>query len=245
MVYRESGLVAGPARPPDADVPFRVNRAMSTSSPLTGAFPADVRSGWSFRLKRLIDLLLAAGILTALAPLLIAIALLVRIGSPGPALFVQWRVGVGGRLFRIYKFRSMYLDAEQRKASLMALNEAPGPLFKLRNDPRVTPIGAFLRRTSLDELPQLWNVLVGEMSLVGPRPPLPSEVERYELWQRERLAVLPGITGLTQVSGRSDLRSFDDIVRMDIRYIRTWSLALDFAILIKTVGAVVRARGAY
>ncbi|AGY59398.1 sugar transferase [Gloeobacter kilaueensis] len=202
-------------------------------------------SGMDFRLKRLVDILLAGTALLVLSPLFLAIALAIRLNSAGPVFFVQQRVGVRGRPFRIYKFRSMYVDAEQRKAELMAQNEVQGPLFKLRNDPRVTAVGAFLRRTSLDELPQLINVLIGEMSLVGPRPPVPAEVEQYEKWHYDRLLVLPGITGLWQISGRSDLKDFDDVVRLDLYYIQNWSLALDLEILFKTVGVVLRAQGAY
>lgn len=205
--------------------------------PLFGAF--------DFRLKRLFDIVVAGGGLLILSPLLLGIALLVRLTSPGPAFFVQERVGVRGRLFPIVKFRSMYIDAEARKAELMARNEVQGPLFKLKDDPRVTPIGQFLRRTSLDEIPQLWNVFIGEMSLIGPRPPLPSEVKLYADWHYDRLLVLPGITGLWQISGRSDLKDFDDIVRLDLYYIQNWSLALDIEILFKTVGVVLWGKGAY
>ncbi len=201
--------------------------------------------GMDFRLKRLMDVLLSGAGLLVLSPLLIVIAALVRLSSPGSAFFVQERVGVRGQIFRIYKFRSMYVDAEKRKAELMAKNEVQGPLFKLRNDPRITSIGKLLRRTSLDELPQLWNVLIGEMSLIGPRPPVPSEVALYEKWHYDRLLVLPGITGLAQISGRSDLKHFEDVVRLDLYYIQNWSLALDFDILIKTVAVVLRAKGAY
>jgi lipopolysaccharide/colanic/teichoic acid biosynthesis glycosyltransferase len=159
-------------------------------------------------------------------------------------LYRQQRVGKDGRLFHMLKFRSMYRDADQRRAELSAANEATGPLFKMRNDPRVTRSGRFLRRTSLDELPQLLNVLRGEMSLVGPRPPLPSEVESYEEWQLGRLRAVPGMTGLWQVSGRSEV-SFHDMVRLDLHYIRNWSLSLDLEILWRTLPAVLGHRGAY
>jgi exopolysaccharide biosynthesis polyprenyl glycosylphosphotransferase len=201
--------------------------------------------GFDFQLKRLIDIVLAGSGLLMLSPLLLVIAVLVKLTSPGPAFFVQERIGVRGRLFPMVKFRSMYADAEARKAELLARNEVEGPLFKLKNDPRITPLGSFLRRTSLDELPQLWNVLVGEMSLVGPRPPVPSEVARYEAWHYDRLLVLPGITGLWQISGRSDLKTFDDVVRLDLYYIQNWSLALDIEILLKTIGVVLGSKGAY
>ena len=165
--------------------------------------------------------------------------------SPGPALFRQTRVGLHGRQFTFLKFRTMYLGAEQRRAELAARNiNADGLLFKVRDDPRITPVGAVLRRWSLDELPQLFNVLVGHMSLVGPRPPLPQEVARYGDDVRRRLLVRPGLTGLWQVSGRSDL-SWDDAVRLDLRYVDNWSLSLDAVILSRTVSAVVHGAGAY
>jgi lipopolysaccharide/colanic/teichoic acid biosynthesis glycosyltransferase len=147
-------------------------------------------------------------------------------------------VGKDGKLFEMLKFRSMHRDADRRRAELMAANEASGPLFKIRNDPRITRVGRFLRRSSLDELPQLFNVLRGEMSLVGPRPPLPSEVEKYEVWQLGRLRAVPGMTGLWQVSGRSEV-SFQDMVRLDLHYIRNWSLSLDLEILWRTLPAVL------
>jgi exopolysaccharide biosynthesis polyprenyl glycosylphosphotransferase len=195
-------------------------------------------------LKELFDRIGALLLLALLAPLLIAVALCVRLTSRGPVLFRQVRVGRDGREFRIYKFRSMYVDAEARLAELRHLNEHDGVLFKMRNDPRVTPVGRWLRRFSLDELPQLLNVLSGRMSLVGPRPPLPSEVAAYAADVRRRLAVKPGMTGLWQVSGRSDL-SWEEAVRLDLRYVENWSLSLDLVILLRTMTAVVRSSGAY
>jgi lipopolysaccharide/colanic/teichoic acid biosynthesis glycosyltransferase len=159
-------------------------------------------------------------------------------------LFRQQRVGLQRRRFTLLKFRTMVAKAEVLLADLRARNEAGGPLFKLRDDPRITPLGGRLRRYSLDELPQLWNVLKGEMSLVGPRPPPPSEVAAYEDWQLDRLEVRPGITGLWQVSGRSDL-SFDEYVRLDLCYIENWSLAYDLFIVIKTIPMLLKARGTY
>jgi lipopolysaccharide/colanic/teichoic acid biosynthesis glycosyltransferase len=159
-------------------------------------------------------------------------------------LFKQIRVGRAGELFCVWKFRSMYADAEQRRAGLDGLNEHDGLLFKIRDDPRVTSAGQFLRKYSLDELPQLVNVLRGQMSLVGPRPPLPTEVERYEGHTHRRLLVKPGITGLWQVSGRADL-SWEDTVRLDLQYVENWSLGLDLSVLAKTVSTVVRGNGAY
>jgi exopolysaccharide biosynthesis polyprenyl glycosylphosphotransferase len=195
-------------------------------------------------LKRLLDLALAGAVGLAAAPLVLVLAALVRLTSPGPAFFVQRRVGLNGREFRLLKLRTMVEDAETRRGDLDALNECDGPHFKMRADPRVTPLGRFLRRYSLDEMPQLWNVLVGEMSLVGPRPPLRSEVARYERWQRRRLSVRPGITGLWQVSGRSDL-GFADCLRLDLAYIDGWSLGLDLRILAQTLGTVLLRRGSY
>jgi lipopolysaccharide/colanic/teichoic acid biosynthesis glycosyltransferase len=162
----------------------------------------------------------------------------------GPVFFRQERVGTNGRGFRIVKFRSMVVDAEARLAALQAANEAEGPLFKMTRDPRITRVGVILRKYSIDELPQLLNVLAGTMSLVGPRPPLPAEVATYEDAARRRLLVPPGMTGLWQVSGRSTL-SWDESVRLDLRYVESWSMALDLTILWKTVGAVLRGRGAY
>ncbi len=178
------------------------------------------------------------------SPLWLCFALLIKLTSPGEVVFSQPRVGAGERLFKCYKFRSMYKNAEQMQATLLAQNEAQGPLFKMKDDPRVTSIGRFLRRTSLDEIPQLLNVIKGDMSLVGPRPPLLSEVAQYEEWQKGRLAVKPGLTGLWQVRGRSDL-SFDEGVLMDLYYIENWSLRLYYHILMRTVPAVLFSRGAY
>ena len=194
-------------------------------------------------LKRVMDVLVSAVGLLLLSPLLAVIALLIKATSPGPVLFSQERVGLHGRRFRCHKFRTMVVGAERMQRDLAHLNEADGPVFKIRNDPRVTPVGRFLRKFSLDELPQLWNVLVGDMSLVGPRPPIPSEVEKYERWQRRRLSMRPGITCLWQISGRSEL-DFDTWMRLDLQYIDHWSLTLDFVILLKTLPAVLSTRGA-
>ncbi|HEU4421590.1 MAG TPA: sugar transferase [Pilimelia sp.] len=196
--------------------------------------------------KALVDRIGAALLLVLLSPLLLALAGLIRHqrGARGPAMFRQIRVGRGGREFAIYKFRSMYVDAEARLTGLAHLNEHDGVLFKLRGDPRITPLGRLLRRFSLDELPQLINVLKGDMSLVGPRPPLPSEVARYPDDMRRRLVVKPGMTGLWQVSGRADL-SWEDAIRLDLRYVENWSLMLDLVIMLRTVTAVARSSGAY
>jgi exopolysaccharide biosynthesis polyprenyl glycosylphosphotransferase len=200
--------------------------------------------GIRLAVKAVFDWCLAGLALVMLAPLMGVLALMIRLEDGGPALFSQVRVGRDGRAFRIYKFRTMVIDAEQRKAQLMARNEHDGVLFKLRDDPRVTAVGAHLRRWSVDELPQLFNVLLGDMSLVGPRPPLPDEAAKYEEHVHRRLVVKPGITGLWQVSGRSNL-PWDEAVRLDLRYVENWSFALDLQILWKTISALLRRSGAY
>ena len=201
-------------------------------------------SGAARLFKEVFDRSLAALALTAMFPLLLTIGAAVRATSPGPALFWQERVGRHGNRFKMPKFRTMVDSAETQRELLMSLNEHDGPLFKMRRDPRRTPLGCWLRRFSLDELPQLWNVVTGEMSLVGPRPPLPEEVDRYGDDVRRRLLVKPGLTGLWQVSGRSDL-PWKEAVRLDLYYVENWSPALDFLILWKTMRAVVRGQGAY
>ena len=193
---------------------------------------------------RVFDILVASFVLLLGLPLWICIACAIQINSRGPIIYGQKRVGLNGQEFDFYKFRSMYQDADRVLAALIAKNEAQGPLFKMKDDPRRTPVGRFLRRTSLDEFPQLINVLKGEMSLVGPRPPLPREVAQYEEWQKGRLAIKPGLTGLWQVRGRSDL-TFDEGVLMDLYYIENWSLRLYFQILFRTIPAVLLRRGAY
>ncbi len=194
--------------------------------------------------KRAFDVVMAIALLGLTAPLLALVAVLVKVTSSGPVLFKQIRAGANGRPFVMYKFRSMCENAEVLQGQLAGANEMSGPVFKMRNDPRLTPIGRFLRRTSFDELPQLWNVLRGEMSLVGPRPPVPSEVARYESWQRRRLSMKPGLTCLWQISGRSEIADFEQWMKMDLKYIDTWSLALDMRIIAKTVPAVLTGRGA-
>ena len=195
-------------------------------------------------MKRAIDVIVAASGLIVLSPLLMLIALAIKLESPGPVIFRQVRVGKGGRHFTVHKFRSMRETAEQERAALLSQNEASGPLFKMKDDPRRTRVGALIRRLSLDELPQLYNVLLGEMSLVGPRPPLPSEVEQYQDWHMKRLETWPGITGLWQVSGRSDL-SFDEMVLLDIYYVENWSLLLDLQIAFRTIPTLILGTGAY
>jgi exopolysaccharide biosynthesis polyprenyl glycosylphosphotransferase len=203
-----------------------------------------VFEGIDFALKRTFDVVGSLLLLALLSPLLSTIALAVRLTSRGPVLYRSMRPGIGQLPFACLKFRTMYVDAEHRQADLERLNEASGALFKIRDDPRLTPVGRLLRRFSLDELPQLINVLRGEMSLVGPRPLPERDYELLEDWHRKRYLVLPGITGLWQVSGRSEL-DFDDLVHLDFIYLERWSLALDIAILFKTVPAVLMQRGAY
>ena len=195
-------------------------------------------------IKRLLDVAVSGSALAMLSPLLLLTAVLVKLTSPGPVLFVQRRVGLNGRVFDLYKFRSMTDGAEGKLAELAADNEVSGPVFKMRRDPRITTVGRWLRRFSLDELPQLWNVLRGDMSLVGPRPPIPDEVRRYERWQRRRLSMKPGLTCLWQVGGRSQV-GFEEWMRLDLAYIDNWSLGLDIKILLRTVPAVLLARGAH
>jgi exopolysaccharide biosynthesis polyprenyl glycosylphosphotransferase len=197
-------------------------------------------------LKRVMDLALCALGMVVILPLFGLIAAAIRLDSPGPVFFRQRRAGVGGRPFWMYKFRTMVVDADAMKGRLQHLNESGDPrLFKIRSDPRITRVGQFLRRTSLDELPQLLNVVRGEMSLVGPRPFFPEDLESYEEHHFERLHVLPGITGLWQVSGRSDIPDFDEVVRLDVSYIREWSLLQDIKILLQTLPAALRRGGAY
>jgi exopolysaccharide biosynthesis polyprenyl glycosylphosphotransferase len=200
-------------------------------------------SGAAWVAKHVLDRIGALALLLVLAPVLAAVAIAIKFDG-GPVFFRQVRVGRHGREFRMLKFRSMDVDAEDRLVEVLAANEGAGPLFKLKADPRVTPVGRILRRYSLDELPQLFNALAGTMSLVGPRPPLPSEVETYGTDAQRKLLVRPGLTGLWQISGRSDL-SWEESVRLDLRYVENWNLALDARILLQTVGAVVRSRGAY
>jgi exopolysaccharide biosynthesis polyprenyl glycosylphosphotransferase len=200
--------------------------------------------GLNLALKRGIDIVVASIALAGALPVMLLVALAVRLESPGAVLFPQLRVGARGRIFKVYKVRSMYRDADRRLNELSARNEAGGVIFKMKEDPRRTRVGRIIRRLSLDEVPQLWNVLVGDMSLVGPRPPLPHEVEQYDEWHKRRLEVTPGLTGLWQVSGRSDL-PFDEMVMLDLYYIENWSLGLDLKIILQTIPAVLSMRGAY
>ena len=208
---------------------------------LTLSLGPDSEIGLAFR--RVVDLTLATILLALMGPVLGVACLLIKLEDGGPILFRQVRCGLNGRRFTLLKLRTMGLDAERRKGELLPLNEMTGPVFKIKRDPRVTWVGAYLRRFSIDELPQLLNVLAGHMALVGPRPPLPDEVSRYERWQRRRLSMKPGMTGIWQVSGRSDI-DFDEWMKLDLRYIDNWSLWLDLKILLKTLPAVLSGRGA-
>ncbi len=195
-------------------------------------------------IKRLVDIIgsLIGILLTIIIGIFLAPILLLE--SKGPLIFCQKRVGVNGRIFNFYKFRSMYANAEERKKELMAQNEMQGLMFKMENDPRITKTGAFIRKTSIDELPQFWNVLKGDMSLVGTRPPTLDEYQQYSYYQKRRISFRPGITGLWQISGRNDIKNFDDVVRLDLEYIDNWSLLLDFKIIMRTVWVVFRGSGA-
>jgi exopolysaccharide biosynthesis polyprenyl glycosylphosphotransferase len=207
---------------------------------------APLVGGWDYRVKRWMDYLGAGLGVLALAPVFLAIAAAIRLDSPGPVFFRQERVGLHGKVFRVWKFRTMATDAPQRQAQLEQQNEtADGILFKVKHDPRVTQVGSFLRRTSLDELPQLFNVLCGQMSLVGPRPLPVRDVAKFDGWHNIRHQVLPGVTGLWQISGRSDIDTFDDVARLDLHYIDNWSINLDLEILAETVGIVLLSKGAY
>jgi exopolysaccharide biosynthesis polyprenyl glycosylphosphotransferase len=203
-----------------------------------------LRNKIAWGLKRVLDVFVSVCALIALSPLMLATAIAIKLDSPGPVFFKQTRVGKYGVTFGCYKFRSMYIDAEKRKVELAAHNEADGPVFKIKNDPRITRVGRIIRKLSIDELPQLINVLRGEMSLVGPRPPVPKEVAQYTVEQLHRLDAVPGITGLQQVSGRSDL-NFKRWVELDLQYISEQSVWNDIKILLMTIPAVVTGRGAY
>ena len=221
----------------------------AVASPSIVTFPGQVpgveRDRVHSIISRSFDVVLATIALVVLSPLLLIVALLIRLESTGPALFSQTRVGLRGRPFTLWKFRSMRNDAESQRAALEAENEMEGGVtFKVRRDPRITRIGRIIRKLSIDELPQLWNVLIGDMTIVGPRPPIPSEVAGYNLYQRQRLAVKPGLTCLWQVSGRSDI-PFDQQVELDLQYIRTRSLRGDLLLMLRTVPTVISGRGAY
>jgi lipopolysaccharide/colanic/teichoic acid biosynthesis glycosyltransferase len=224
---------------------------MTTTSMITapeqGYEPAVLSPNWHRPLqvvcKRVLDILVSVLSLILLAPVFVVLGAAVKLTSPGP-LFYRWKVvGKGGSRFTGYKFRSMVTNADELKAKLEAQNEMTGPMFKITNDPRVTPVGAWMRKYSLDELPQLYSVFKGDMSLVGPRPPLVTEYEKFTAYQKQKLAVKPGITCLWQVSGRNNINDFDQWVRLDLEYIRNWSQRLDLQILVRTVGTVFSGSG--
>lgn len=199
---------------------------------------------WELTVKRLMDMIISSLLLTILSPLLLLIAIAIKLTSAGPIIFTQRRVGLNGRQFNLYKFRSMRAGAEAELPKLMQFNEMSGPVFKMKNDPRVTGLGKFLRRFSLDELPQLWNVLLGDMSLVGPRPPVPGEVSLYERRDRRRLSMRPGLTCIWQVSGRNKIEDFEAWVKLDLEYIDNWSLFTDLQLIFKTIPVVLLGYGA-
>jgi exopolysaccharide biosynthesis polyprenyl glycosylphosphotransferase len=194
--------------------------------------------------KRVFDVVIGVVILILLLPIIPVLAIMIKLESPGGVFFRQERVGKGGRVFKFYKFRSMCKEAEEQKDHIEALNEQEGPVFKVRSDPRVTIVGKFLRRSSLDEIPQIFNVLKGDMSIVGPRPHMPKEVAQYQSWHRRRLEVIPGITCLWQISGRSHI-SFNEWMRLDIEYLKNRSFKYDLVIFLKTIPAVIARKGAY
>lgn len=225
---------------------FKISRSVPTDFdglPLISFYSTPDKL-WHLAAKRALDVVVSALTLILLAPLFLIVALLVKLSSPGPIFFTQERCGLNRRHFTFYKFRTMVQHAEAMLPSLLSHNEMDGPAFKMAQDPRVTPLGCFLRKTSLDELPQLWNVLKGDMSLVGPRPPLPSEVKHYDSWQRRKLSMRPGLTCLWQVNGRNNITTFNDWVTLDLKYIDTWSLVQDWKILLKTVPIVFLGIGA-
>lgn len=219
----------------------------STGAPFGPATPIVLSPRWqdplSLAIKRAADVVASAILLLLLSPVLLCLAIAVKVTSPGPV-FYRWKVvGRGGRPFTGYKFRSMVANADALRDGLVARNEMTGPVFKIANDPRITKVGAWLRKYSLDELPQLYSVLTGDMSLVGPRPPLVTEYEQFSDYQKQKVSVTPGITCLWQVSGRNQISDFDEWVRLDLEYISRWSLGLDLSILMRTVGAVLSGSG--
>ena len=222
-----------------AVVEFRV--ADEVETPQRGLIDADL---WQVAVKRAMDIVASALAIVVLTPVLLAVALLIKTTSRGSVFYVQERVGRDGGPFRMVKFRSMYRDAHERRDEHAELNIHKGPIFKIRDDPRITPVGHAIRRLSIDELPQFFNVLMGSMSLVGPRPALPEEFLDYTERERQRLLVKPGVTCIWQVSGRSDV-DFETWIDMDLEYIEDWSLRLDLKLLMKTVPAVITGRGAY
>jgi exopolysaccharide biosynthesis polyprenyl glycosylphosphotransferase len=196
------------------------------------------------KIKRFMDFTLSLTAIAVLSPLLLLLAAVINITSKGSAVFKQERVGLNEKIFYMYKFRSMVIDAEEQFEKVKTLNQTNSIMFKAKHDPRITPIGKFIRKYSLDELPQLFNVLKGEMSLVGPRPPLPRELKHYDRWHHVKFLGKPGLTGLWQVSGRANIKEFNDVIALDFSYIRNWSLLMDIKIILKTIPVVISADGA-
>lgn len=223
-----------------ADTDFFIDRIKGFS--FVGSNPV-AHSPEKLFIKRLFDIIGSSVIILCLTPVWLIVPILIKLDSKGPVFFKQTRVGKNGRVFYMYKFRSMVADAEKLKDKLDNLNEMDGPVFKIKDDPRVTRLGRMIRKTSIDELPQLFNVFMGKMSLVGPRPPIPEEVVQYQPWQKKRVSIKPGITCLWQVSGRNEL-NFDEWIKLDIQYIENWSFMLDLKILLRTIPAVLSAKGA-
>ncbi len=243
-----AGFANGHARPRvGAHASSHGPRAASLSATTAQVLPFETPqpTGWYLRFgKRALDVLGAVFALVVASPVIAVLALLIRIESRGPVFYKSTRIGRGGRPFTFYKLRSMVKDADRKRHKIAHMNEADGPIFKIARDPRITRVGRFIRTTSLDEIPQFYNVLIGDMSLVGPRPPIPEEVAQYEPWQLRRLDVRPGITCLWQISGRSRI-GFQEWMRLDLEYIRHQSLALDLKILLRTIPAVLSREGAY
>ena len=233
----------------DVSYSYRMHRSNSFVSSV-GTYPlityhTIALNSYEQFIKRVMDIVIGTIAIIILSPVMIIAAIAIKADSPGPILFKQTRIGQNGRQFKIYKFRSMCVDAEEKKEELLAHNEMDGFMFKIKDDPRVTKVGKFIRKTSIDELPQLFNVLKGEMSLVGTRPPTADEVSRYKRGQWRRISIKPGITGLWQISGRNEIKDFDDVVELDLRYIDNWTLWSDIKILISTIGVLVTKKGAY
>lgn len=235
------------ATPSGRSVPAIIQRLQSELDWDAYLPPRAAGRNWQIqqKLKRIFDVAVALPLLILFTPLFLIVAILIKMTSPGPVLYEFRVLGKRARPIVAYKFRTMVINADELKGSLLGYNEMQGPAFKMREDPRVTWIGRFLRKYSIDELPQLWSVLVGDMSLVGPRPPFAEEFADYKPWQWGKLSVNPGITCIWQVSGRSDITDFDEWARLDLEYIREWNLWLDFTILLQTIPVVMRGRGAY
>lgn len=226
---------------------FKIAKARQTeldNIPFITFETTSLKEGQLF-IKRALDVIVSGLGIAVLSPIFLIVALLIKLTSPGPIFFLQKRLGLNGRKFVLFKFRTMYKGAQKELRKLLIRNEMAGPVFKIKDDPRITPLGKFLRKFSIDELPQLFNVFLGQMSLVGPRPPVPKEVLRYQPWQRRRLSMRPGITCFWQIAGRNKISDFNEWMRLDLAYIDSWSLWLDFKIFFKTIPVVLASSGAY